>query len=72
METIMIILLAKSNSGGNELLLLVITILEGGTNNLRIFVINCEARDSSDAKTDGNNFFPKVYEEQCQTLVYEK
>lgn len=70
METIMILLLAKSNSDANELLLLVVTILVGDTNNLRIFLINCETHDGSDAKTDGN--FPKVYKNQHHTLVYEK
>lgn len=57
METI-VILLAKPNSDGDELFLLVMTILVGDTNNLRIFVINCETYDSSDAKTDGNFTFP--------------
>lgn len=72
METIMILLLAKSNSDANELLLLVVTILVGDTNNLRIFLINCETYDGSDAKTDGNCTFPKVYKKQHHTLVYEK
>lgn len=38
----MILLLAKPNSDRNEMLLLVMAILVGDTNDLRIFLINCE------------------------------
>lgn len=72
MVTIMILLLAKPNSDGDELLLLVMAILVGDTSNLRIFIVNCETYNSSDAKTDGNFTFPKVYEKQHQRLVYKK
>lgn len=66
------ILLAKPVCGGNELLLMTVTILVGDHNNLRVFLINRETYDSSDAKTDGNFTFPKDYAKQHPTLVYGK
>jgi len=68
METLLMVLLAKPNSDGNELL----TILVGDTNNWRIFLISCETYNSSHAKTNGDFAFPKAYKKQYQTLAYEK